>query len=348
MLGIFRTPNHMEDLALFTRHVAGAMNARAPLPDLLRAYTMDCENGALSHAVTQIADRAESGVELSEALEHYPKLFPSAYRRLVHMGEQGRSLGGVMAQLAAHLEEGLKVFEYFRRAAIYPLFVIVLIFLQICFVTITIMPKFQAIYEELGSQLPGPLGSPDAMRNLFIVFGLMALVPIGFLVASAMGLKIRGAGYGRLALSFPLVGPVLRRAETARFANNLALLLDNNIPMAEALALLADSSENTYVRAAIQDLQQRYESGEKLGDLIATQPLFPASMAAMIGSAEDRGGLVDTLRALGQFHAERTSHGLTVLREVFEPILLLLVGLLVGLILLAAYLPLFQIPRMMG
>jgi type II secretory pathway component PulF len=358
MPAIFKTPNRMEDLALFTRHVAGAMNARAPLPEMLRAYARESEGGKLSKAAAHAAERVESGVELSVALEDYPRVFPAAYRRLVRLGEQGRALGGVMAQLADSLEEGLKTYEYFRRAAIYPLIILILLFLDVCFLFTFITPKFQDMYTQLGSSATSVYGSGAMQaasllslfnpRNLVIAFGVVLLLPILFLIASVTGLKLRGVGYGRMLLELPLVGTVMRRAETARFANNLSLLLRNHIPLSEALGLLADSSANTYVRAAIQNFAQRFEFGERLSDLVATQPLFPPSMAVMIASAEDQGGLVETLQGLGRFYTERTAHGLTVIREVFEPIMLLLIGLLVALIMLSVYLPIFTIPHLIG
>jgi type II secretory pathway component PulF len=342
---LFKVPLHMENLALFTRHIAGAMQARAPLPEILRAYMLEAESGPLSKAVGKIAERVESGVPLSAALEDHDRIFPAAYRRLVRLGEQGRALGGIMNALADTLEEGLKTYEYFRRAAIYPLLILILVFLDMLFVTIMIAPKMAGIYQELGARIPGPLGDPDMLKLVMNGFLFLILIGISFLLAAMLGLRVRGTGAGRMMLQLPLVGSALRRAESARFANHLALLLENNIPLTEALGLLADSSANSYVRDAIRDLSRRFEAGEKLGDLLAAQPLFPASMAVMVASAEDQGGLARTLRALGRFHAERTSHALIVLREIFEPVMLLLVGLLVALMMLAIYAPLFGISR---
>jgi MSHA biogenesis protein MshG len=351
MTALFSMSNRMEDLALFTRHVAGAMNARAPLPDILRAFARDSEGGAVARAVDEISGRVETGAELSAAMDDHPSIFPSAYRRLVRLGEQGKTLGGVMKQLADSLDDSLKTYEYFRRAAIYPLFVIILLFADLCFLLVVIVPKLEAIFEQLGAQLPmltEGLIRWSQNRTVFDLFVLVLLIPTLFLAATVFGLRIKGVGYGRFYLQLPLIGTVLRRFETARFANNLALLLDNRVPMSEALGLLADSSENTYVRAAIDDLRRRYTQGEKLSELIAAQPLFPASMAAMMASAEDRGGLADTLRGLGKFYSERASYGLTVMREVFEPLMLLLIGVLVGAIMLSLYSPLFNIPRLIG
>ena len=349
MLGLFRIPSRMEDLALFTRHIAGAMSARAPLPDILRSFVSDCESGPLSRSVEALTARVEAGVELSAAMEDYPRIFPLSYRRLVRLGEQGKTLGGVMTQLADNLEDGLRTYEFFRRVAIYPLMVTVLVLLDAMIILTKIVPQFDAIFTDLGAELPGISKFVVGLSNSplgMALFVILMLLPIAFLTAAAFGLRLRFMGYGRLALTMPLIGPIMRRAETARFANNLALLLDNHLPLDESLSLLADSSENTYVRAAIEDFHERYQKGESLGDLISSQPLFPAGMATIIASAEDRGGLVEALRGMAKYYGERTSHGLTVAREVFEPLLLLLVGLLVGMIILAIYTPMFMLPHL--
>lgn len=344
MIGFFRTPSRTEDLALFTRHVAGAMNARAPLGDILHGYVKDCEHGALARAVEEMTDRVNAGVALSEAMEQHKNFFPPAYRRLVRLGEQSKTLGGVMEQLADSLEQGLTTYEYYRRAAIYPLLIIILLFVDLCILRSVIAPRFHTIYADMGMDFPG-FFSPNKVTNYaFIGIGLGLVVSAAFLISSMLGLRVRGLSYGRLALSIPLFGPILRRIETARFSHSLALLLGNRLPLSESLGLLADSAESNYVRAAIKDFHNRCQQGERLSEMVSGQPLFPASMAVMIASAEDQGGLADTLRGLARFYAARTVHGITVLREIFEPLMLLLIGLLVALVLLAFYLPMFMLP----
>jgi len=351
----FNLPSRMEDLALFTRHMAGAMQARAPLPQILRAYVRDAERSPLTKALPKMADRIESGVELSAVLEEYPRIFPSSYRRLVRLGEQGRSLAGVMSRLADQLEDGLKTYEYLRRVAIYPLIVLIVLFLNVSFLLTKILPKFADIYTQLGAD-PLLLRSvrlfsvlrPQAFSQLVLeLFGLLLLIPILFLIAALFGLRVNGVVYGRFALQLPLIGAVLRRAETARFTGHLALLLENRIPLAEALGLMADASENLYVRAVIQDFHARYQRGERLSELMAAQPLFPATVTTIVAAAEDQGGLGEALHALGRFYAERTAAGLTIVREVFEPIVLILIGLLVGFVLISLYWPLFSIVKIM-
>lgn len=345
---LFRAARRMEDLALFSRHVAGAMASRVPLLVILRAYAQESESGRLRRAVSSMADRVESGVEFSAAMEEHADVFPSAYRRLVRLGEQGRALGGVMARLASTLEQNLKTYENFRRAAIYPVFVLGVLFLIVSFSTVNVVPRFQAIFRELGVSLPGPYASDQSVRLILGAMNLTLLFAIIFLISLVLGLRIRGLDLSKFQLQLPLLGPVMRQAESARFANYLALLLENRIPMAEALGLMADASDNSYVQAAMQDFYERYQRGERLSDLLGKQPVFPASMATMVAVAEDQGGLAETLRGLGDFYNDRTTHELAVLRELYEPALLVIAGIFVALVLYATYMPLFQLPSMVN
>lgn len=363
MFSIYRTPQRMEDLALFSRHLAGAMRAHVPLPEILRAYLHDAETGTLARAVETLAHRAEEGVPLSAGMEEFPKVFPKSYRRMVLLGEQGRTLAGVMEQLADQLEDALKTYEYLRRIAIYPLIVMLILFLMVTFLNMKIMPKLYDIFSQMGAVYES-LGAEDSiglatlltrlgrdphifswMMLAMDLLNLVLLIPIIFLIANALGLRVRGFGAGRLTLMIPLIGPVYRQTEIAQFANLLSMLLRNRIPLSDALGLLTDASTNSYVRSAIHDFHQRYEKGEKLGDIIAHQPLFPASMAVMVASAEDQGALADTLSHLGRFYRQRTQHSFDVVCGIFEPMLMMLVGLVVAAIALGLYLPLFSIPK---
>jgi type IV pilus assembly protein PilC len=345
---LFRAARRMEDLALFTRHVAGAMNSRVPLPVILRAYVRESEGSRLKNAISAMADRIEAGLSFSAAMEEHPGVFPAAYLRLVKLGEQGRALGGVMLRLAESMERNLRTYENLRRAAIYPVFVLLLLFGIVSFCTYMIVPRFQAIFNELGMGLPGPYASGSSVKVLLGAMNLALLFSILFLLSLAMGLRVRGLDLSRLQLQLPLIGPMMRQAESARFASYLGLLLENRIPLADALGLLADASENSYVQSAVQDFYERFQRGERLGDLLTAQPIFPSSMAAMISAAEDQGGLAETLKGLGNFYNDRTAHDLTVLRELYEPILLVVAGVFVAIVLYGTYMPLFDLPRHVG
>lgn len=338
-LRLFNYPRRLEDLTLFTRHVAGAMNTRAPLPVILRAYALESDSNRLAKIAGRIAERVESGVELSAAMEEYPKDFPSAYRRLVKLGEQSRTLGRVMTQLADMLDRILNLNESMRRAVIYPLFVLLTLFWVTTGFAHKILPVFTDIFLEMGHELPvaGALSTAATLTQ----WGLFALITV--IIGMALGLRMKFMDYGRLPLELPLIGPVLRLSETARFADFLALMLDNRVPVGEALGLMADASENAYVRQAMRDFHERFEAGERLSDLIGSQPLFPAGLAAVVAHAEDQGAMADSLKHLGEFYRARTEHGMRTLKEILEPMAMVGLGLVVVLVMLGIYNPIFQL-----
>ncbi|MEN6625712.1 MAG: type II secretion system F family protein [Candidatus Sumerlaeia bacterium] len=350
MFRLFRTPRRMEDLALFSRHLAGALTARVPLPDVLRAFMRDSEDGALGKAIGDVADDVEQGKALSEAMERHPEVFAAPYRKLVRLGEQGHSLPGIMRDTADRFEDGLRVYEQFRRSAAYPLIILMVLFSVCTFLTIKILPKWQDIFMQLGfpmEKMFAHIFSLDAKNTLFAI-NILLLIPCLYLLAALLGLRVWGWGPGRMALSLPVIGPIMRLAESANFASYLSLLLEHRVPLPEALGLIAEASENTYVRDAILEFRSRYEQGEKLGRIVEDQPLLPAGMAVMIAAAEDQGELALTLEHLGRFYRDRTTHGLLVMREILEPILLILIGLFVTFVAILFYFPIFQIPKLIG
>ncbi len=348
MFRLFRTPRRMEDLALFSRHLAGALGARVPLPDVLRAFMRDSE-GDLSGAVGDVADDVEQGLPLSAAMERHPEIFAAPYRKLVRLGEQGRTLPGMMRQTADRFEEGLKIYEQFRRAAAYPLIVLMVLLTIVTFLTTKILPKYEDIFQQLGFPIDDMFFNVFHVgaRGMLVSINFLLLVPCLYLLAALLGLRVWGWGPGRLALSIPVIGPIMRLSEAANFASYLSLLIEHRVPLVEALGLISEASENSYVRAAIAEFAHRCENGEKLGTIVEQQPLLPAGMAVMIAAAEDQGELAVTLDQLGRFYRDRTTHGLLVMREIMEPIILILVGLFVTLVAMLFYFPLFQMPKLM-
>lgn len=349
MIQLFHIARRTEDLALFLRHVSGAMRARVPLPVILRAYGAEAESRAMRKAADSMASRIESGISFHDALSDHPRLFASALRKLVRVGEESGTLAAIMGQLADRMEKNLKTYEMFRRAAAYPMIVIGLILTIVTFTLTKLTPRMAAIHAELGAAYPGPFGeNANFGQGMILFLNFLLLIAFVALLAPVMGLRLKSLGYGRIHLQLPLIGPVLRRAEAARFASYLASLIENKVPMAEALALLSDASDNSYVRSAMKDFQERYARGELLSDLIQSQPLFPPSMAMMVAVAEEGGGLADTLRGLSDFYYQRTEHDLDLLRELYEPLMLIIVGICMGLVAYGIYLPFFELPQHIG
>ena len=329
-----------QDLALFTRHLSGAMMARAPLAEVLGSFSEEADTAGMQRAVQDMVPRLESGASLSDVLADHPQIFPLAYRRAIQMGEESGALPKVVEDLASTLEDSIAMNENFRRATIYPAVILLFLFVFTLFISTQLFPKFVDIYSQLGATLPDlSRFTYSSTLPLFLMVTLL-LVCVLWILGAGAGLVWQSYRHGKWMLSLPLVGPALRLAETARFVRHLGLMLENRVPLNEAVNMLADSSGNLYVRRALKDFAARLEEGESLGDIIAHQPLFPRPLALMLASAQERGQLAETLERMAGFYRQRAEHALRVIREFFEPLVLVLLGFLVAWLALAMYLPL--------
>lgn len=324
-----------QDLALFTRHLEGAMRARAPLAEVIEAFSEEADTRQMQLALKAIAASTQAGAPLSDALAEAPHVFPESYRRIVRMGEESQTLPRVVANLASALEEGLTLHESFRRAAIYPLIVTFLLFCEVLFVQ-HFSRAVRDISAASGVNLTSALSaSTVAVLPLLLLFFVCVL----WLLAASSGLVWNSYRHGSFLLRLPLIGPALRLSETTRFLRNLGLMLENRVPLNEAAGLLADAATNGYMKAALEDLRARLARGEELGTVIRSQPVFPVSVAVVLASAQERGNLHETLIHLADFYRERTLHALRLVREFFEPLLLVMAGVLIAYAVFAFYQP---------
>lgn len=347
MLGIvFGHARQVTDLAVFTRHLAGVMASKAPLAEVLRQFASEADTRAMQNALRDVVPRLEAGVPLSEALATAPHVFPDSYRRIIHMGEESDTLPQVVLAMARSLEDAVSMHESFRRAAVYPAIILTLLLLVLSFFSVMILPKVADIMMQLGSDQ----GSGATRTVELIAIGILTLLLACaiWMFLAGTGLRWQSQSKGRWLLSLPLVGPALRLAETARFTQHLGLMLGSRVPLGEAVGLLADSTSNGYMRDALDEFRRRLEAGESIRVATESVAVLPPSLAVMLASAQERGSLHDTLVEMGAFYRDRSQHALRVLREFFEPLMILLVGIIVTFMIVLMYAPIFAISGMAG
>lgn len=344
MLGIeIGYTRRMMDLAMFTRHVAGAMAARAPLAEVVAGYAEEADTRRMQLALTSIVPRLQAGVPLSEAMAGEPGTFPESYRAILYLGERSDTLPSVMNGLAQSLEEAVINRESFRRAAIYPTIILTLLLFMSGFFTVMLVPKVTDIWLQLGGGLDtNAVLNPWLLYQQRLVLTLL-LVAVLWLYAAGAGIRWSRERAGRWLMMMPLIGAAIRHAETSNFMRHLGLMLGSRVPLSEALTLLADSSSNGHARDAFLEFRDRVEKGEDIRSAIGSVTFFPASVAVLIGSAQERGNLEETLLQLASFYRERTQHSLRLAREFFEPIMLLLTGVIIGWTALVIYTPFLRI-----
>lgn len=341
---LFSNTRTSENLVLFTRYLAGAMRTRTPLPEILAAYQLEYPGMLFNKTVADIQHHVEQGEKLSEVLGRHEMVFPAFYRRMVALGERSQSLAPMMTQTADRMESVLKVYERMKELLIYPLIVLVLLITMFGFMTSRVWPEMAGIYNTLGAELPSVTIKAFTPFGVFFWMILVFIFLIVMLLGSRLWLFLRSSSASRFLLNLPFLGPVLRNAEIARLSSYLALMLEHRVPLANALALLIDASDSRYVREAVADLHQKFESGRPLSELIAEQPLFPPGIAVMIAHAEDQGGLTQTMHELARFYQDRAHAGIHQLYEVIAPLSIAIVGILLAVGVIGIYMPLFNIP----
>jgi type IV pilus assembly protein PilC len=338
-----------DDLILFTRQLSGAISMELPLGQTLEVMAQELNGRAFGKTLTNIKEQVEEGIPLSQALGKHTRFFPEYYCRLVAAGEHGNTLKEILNQLAGYLERMFKLNKRIRAGLVYPSVVGILILFDIfLFGFLGIINRFQAIYKEFGTSLP-------AISMLFITIGnkfffylggfivmLILLVILYFFTGFIRAPKGRFV-IDRLLLNLPLIGIVARRIAAARFTRTLGSLLRGGVPLPEALQLVANTGTNELVKQAILSVREQVQEGEKLGKTLAGTEVFPKTMVWMIAMGEDKGTLESTLDHLADFYDTQVESSITIAMTIFEPLVIIVLGILVAFFVSAMYLPLFNI-----
>ncbi|MFB3896210.1 MAG: type II secretion system F family protein [bacterium] len=338
-----------DELILFTRHLSGAVGMQLPLNETLGVMAKEMNGRAFGRTLNNVKEQVDEGVQLSEALSKHDKYFPEYYTRLIATGEKGNSLKQILDQLASYLERMFKLNKRIRAALVYPSVVGVLILIDIFLVgLIGLIPRFKMIFREMGADLPTPTLLFFSIGEKFfyylagfiiIVFALILLYFTTGIIRSHKGKFI----LDRTLLNLPLTGIVSRRIAAARFTRTLGSLLRGGVPLPEALRLVADTSNNEVVKQSILQVKQQVEEGEKFGKELAGTEVFPQTMVWMISMGEDKGTLESTLDHLADYYDAQVESSIAVATAIFEPLVIIIVGIIVAFFVTAMFLPLFNI-----
>ncbi len=338
-----------DDLISFTRHIASTVRMKLPLVSTLQVMAREAGTARFSNMIKDITAKVEQGMPLSRALDSHPEEFPEYYRRMVAAGEAGNTLGEVMEQLANQVEASYQLNKRIRAAFAYPSIVGVLIIADLFVAgSIGIFPRYKMIFQEMGATLnPITMIVLTIGDRFFFSLGVVFLL-IGVLVGLFYYAGYARAGKGKitrdkLILHFPLIGMTARKAAAARFSRTLGSLLRGNIPLPEALKLTANTLGNEAVRQAVLDVHDRVVEGETLGKQMGEIQVFPPTMVWLISQGEEKGELIRTLDHLADFYDIQVETSIQVATSVFEPIVIIILGIVVTFFVAALYLPLFNI-----
>jgi type IV pilus assembly protein PilC len=338
----------LADLVVFSRQLATMINAGLPIVRALYVLSEQTENPKLKEVVVAVRKDVEAGSSLSESLEKHPKVFSRLYTEMVKAGEIGGILDGVLLRLADQLERDQDLRRKIRSALTYPIVVLILAILAASFMLIFIVPVFAKLFTDLGGTLPLPtricMLISDILTSLWgvLVYAGMALAVVMFLrwKKSESGRKV----WGRAVLRIPAkIGDVVKKATLARFARTLATLSAAGVPILQSIEITATSSGNWVVEKALLESKEAVREGIPIYKPLETEPVFPPMVTRMIAVGEETGDIDGMLTKIAEFYESEVDAAVKALTSIIEPIMIIVVGGIVGAIVISMYLPMFKI-----
>src|SRR5215203_3457263 len=338
----------LSDLVIFSRQLATMINAGLPIVRALYILSEQTENPKLNDVVVAVRKDVEAGLSLSEALEKHPDAFSRLYVEMVKAGEIGGILDGVLLRIADQLEKDQDLRRKIRSALTYPVVVLILAILAASFMLIFIVPVFAGLFEDLGGTLPLPTRICMAISNILTSFwGILVYAGMALAVVLFLRWKKTEQGrkaWGRAVLRIPAkIGDVVRKVALARFARTLATLSAAGVPILQAIEITATSSGNWVVEKALLKSRDAIREGIPIYKPLEEEPVFPPMVTRMIAVGEETGDIDGMLTKIAEFYESEVDAAVKALTSIIEPLMIIVVGSIVGGIVISMYLPMFKI-----
>ncbi|MBS0182326.1 MAG: type II secretion system F family protein [Nitrospira sp.] len=343
-----------KDLVVFTRQFGTMINAGLPLIQCLEILSTQSENAALRKSVGEIKVQVEGGSTFSDALRKHPKIFDDLYVNMVHAGEVGGLLDTILGRLSKHIEKAMKLKGQIKSALVYPAAIVGIAAIVITVLMIWVIPVFEKMFKEMSGgkmALPGPTQLVIDMSNFvqgnwYIILG--GIVATGVAVKKYYATPKGKLAIDKLLLKLPVFGDLIRKASVAKFTRTLGTLLASGVPLLEALTICAKTSGNKVVEGALLDAKVSISGGKTIAEPLAKSGTFPKMVTHMISVGESTGALDSMLGKIADFYEDEVDQAVTNLTALLEPMMMVFLGVTVGFIVVAMYLPIFSMASAIG
>lgn len=338
-----------KQLALFTRQFSVMLDAGLPLVQCLEILGQQQDNKHFQKVLLQTRGDVEAGMTLADAMAKHPKVFEPLYSNMVAAGETGGILDIILQRLSTYLEKMVKLKSDVKSALIYPIAVIVISIIVITVIMIVVIPAFKNIFEGLlgpGERLPMLTEIVVAMSQFLAGYWWLFVIVIGILVFSAKAYyKTEGGEHviDAIMLKLPVFGPILKKIAISRFSRTLSTLLSSGVPILESLDITARTAGNVIVGDGITKIRVAIEQGQTFVEPLKANAIFPIMVSQMIGVGEQTGALDAMLAKIADFYEQEVDSAIANLLSLMEPAMILFLGVTIGTIVIAMYLPLFTL-----
>lgn len=333
------------DVVIFTRQFSTMVDAGLPLVQCLDILGKQADNPTFGDTILKVKGNIEVGNNLSESLKKFPKIWDALYCNLVEAGEVGGILDIILRRLAAYIEKAEALKKKVKSAMVYPGAIITVAIVVVAFLMIFVIPAFATMFAGGGQELPGPT---QIVMNLSSFFQNQWWVMIGgavtfFFVFKRVYATERGnIEIDRIALKLPVFGMLIRKVSVAKFTRTLGTLISSGVPLIEALDICARTSGNKIVEIAVFKTIEAIKEGETIAAPLSREDVFPPMVIQMIDVGEASGSLDKMLAKIADFYDEEVDAAVEGLTALLEPMLMVFLGIIVGFIVVAMYLPIFK------
>ena len=340
-----------KDVVIFTRQFSTMIDAGLPLVQGLTILAEQTENKTFQNVLKTVTKDVEGGSSLAEALKKHPKVFDALYFNLVAAGEIGGILDTILQRLAAYIEKAEKLKTRIKGAMTYPIIVVGVAVLVIAVILIFVIPVFQEMFSSFGRALPVPTQIVVNMSDF--LKGNIHYVIVAFILFVIAFKKYRNTKKGRkqtdaLALKLPVFGNLLKKTAVARFTRTLGTMISSGVPILDALEIVAKTSGNVVLEEIIYEVRSSIAEGQTIAEPLSEADIFPRMVVQMISVGEATGALDTMLNKIADFYDDEVDAAVEALTSMLEPLLMVFLGGAIGGLVIAMYLPIFQMASAMG
>jgi type IV pilus assembly protein PilC len=335
-----------KNLAIFTRQFSVMIDAGLPLVQCLEILGRQEPHKNFSAVILKVREDVEAGASLADSMKKHVKTFDALYSNMIAAGEAGGILDTILKRLAVYIEKNVKLVSEVKSAMIYPVAVIVIAALVVGAILWKVIPTFASLFEGLGASLPLPTRVVIAASNFVVAWGWLIIIALG---AAGYGIKRyydTPAGrytLDKLMLKMPVLGNIIRKVAVARFCRTLSTLLSSGVPILDGLDITARTSGNAIIEEAILKTRTAIERGETVSAPLKETNVFPSMVTQMINVGETTGALDTMLSKIADFYEDEVDAAVAGMLTLLEPVMIAFLGVVVGGIVIAMYMPIFDL-----
>jgi type IV pilus assembly protein PilC len=339
----------LKELSVFSRQFATMVNSGLPILRGLAILAEQTDSKELARVLDAVRNDVEQGASLSAAMQKHPKVFNDLYIAMIRSGETGGVLDDVLLRLASLLEREVHLRQKIKSAMTYPIAVVALVILIMSAMLLFVVPQFKNIYSQLGGTLPLPtrvlLGMSDAMKKYWYIVILAAIL------GRFLFRRYKKTPQGRemvdtLKLKVPVFGSLFHKTALSRFSSTLGMLLRSGVPILQALDIVTDTVNNRVIAKAVADVQSSVREGESIAKPLSKHAIFPPMVVQMLAVGEETGQIDTMLDKVATFYDQEVEASVDALTSLIEPLLIAIIGGCVGAAVIALYMPMFNIIKL--